>query len=74
MNGKSFYEVDSLSKVRNPQEFPDSKNKAQSLYQWYAEVGDTETVIWANFHKYNPNKELVEINARPACFFPKKND
>lgn len=68
MNGKSFYEVDSLSKVRNPQEFPDSKNKAQSLYQWYAEVGDTETVIWANFHKYNPNKELVEINARPACF------
>ena len=39
LNGKSFYEVDSLSKVRNPQEFPDSKNKAQSLYQWYAEVG-----------------------------------
>ncbi|MDR1331971.1 MAG: right-handed parallel beta-helix repeat-containing protein, partial [Tannerella sp.] len=30
------------------------------------------TTIWANFHKYNPNKELVEISLRRTCFYPEK--
>ena len=30
------------------------------------------TTIWANFHKYNPNKELVEISTRRTCFYPEK--
>ena len=72
LNGKSLYEVDSLSKVEAPVEFQASKDKEGSLYQWYAEVGDSHTTIWANFHGYDPNRELVEINVRPACFFPRE--
>jgi hypothetical protein len=26
------------------------------------------TTIWANFQKFNPNKELVEINVYESCF------
>ena len=37
---------------------------------WYCESDDKNTYIWANFHDSDPNKELVEINVRPACFYP----
>jgi hypothetical protein len=30
------------------------------------------TYIYANFHDYNPNEELVEINVRESCFYPDK--
>lgn len=38
---------------------------------WTCNVEDDYTIIKANFGKNNPNKKLVEINVRPACFFPK---
>lgn len=38
---------------------------------WFVETDDEQTVIYANFSGRNPNKELTEINVRPACFFPK---
>ncbi len=72
LNGKSLYEVESVEKLTKPVAYEKSKNPEQSLYQWYAQVSDKETTIWANFQNYDPNKELVEINARPACFFPKE--
>lgn len=72
LNGKSFYEVSSLDAVRNPQALPDTQDPESSLYCWYTETRDGETTIWANFHKANPNKELVEINVRPSCFYPSR--
>ncbi len=46
-----------------------------SLYtisnSWYADVDDDNTVIYASFGDANPNKELVEVNVRAACFSPK---
>jgi len=72
LNNKSLYEVESVEKLTKPEIDERSKNPDQSLYQWYAEVGEKETTIWANFQGYDPNKELVEINVRPACFFPKE--
>ncbi len=72
LNGKSFYQAGSVESLTNPVASELSKNPEQSIYQWYAEVGENETTIWANFQQYDPNKELVEINARPACFFPKE--
>jgi hypothetical protein len=87
LNNKSLYETDDIEKVKNPvvdAPLPTpttssmmmgrgvSQDPDGSLYKWYAEVSDTETTIWANFHQYDPNKELVEINARPAVFFPKE--
>jgi alpha-N-arabinofuranosidase len=39
---------------------------------WFARVGDKNTTIWAQFKGVNPNKELVEINARQSVFYPEK--
>ena len=72
LNGKSLYEIDSLSKVKAPQPLKDAVDVMGSTYQWYVESNVEATTIWANFHDFNPNKELVEINVRQACFFPKK--
>ncbi|MEN8137068.1 MAG: right-handed parallel beta-helix repeat-containing protein [Bacteroidota bacterium] len=72
INGRSLYEQDSLYKVVTPKEYPDSRNKKESLYTWYSEVDGDNTTIWANFQGENPNKNTIEINVRPTCFYPEK--
>lgn len=61
LNGKSFYEAKSLDEVKNPirrtsgYNPPWSKREEllldpdASIYQWYAEVSQTDTTIYANF-------------------------
>jgi hypothetical protein len=71
LNEKALYEVTSLDMLKNPVPFRNSREKENSLYQWYAESNEETTTIWANFRDYNPNDELVEINVRKACFYPK---
>ncbi|MBE6702761.1 MAG: DUF1565 domain-containing protein [Ruminococcaceae bacterium] len=44
----------------------------QTVYRWYAQVDDSTTVIWGNFQDKDPNRETVEINVRPCCFFPRQ--
>jgi hypothetical protein len=72
LNGKSLYEKENLEKVFNP--VPDNKIKDPegSTYTWYCESDKNNTSIWANFQKFNPNKELTEISARRTCFYPDK--
>jgi hypothetical protein len=72
LNGKSLYEKEILAKVLIP--VPDTKIKDMqgSIYTWYCESDQNTTTIWANFHKFNPNKELVEISTRRTCFYPDK--
>jgi len=82
LNGKSFFEADSLDAVINPVKWTKSIyetwgnceekliNPEESIYRWYAEVDREFTIIYANFHGKNPNTEEVEINVRKACFFP----
>ncbi len=84
LNGKSFYEAKSIEEVKNPVKRtngcnPHWTNRVEllldpdgSLYQWFAEVNDSETIIYANFHGSDPNKELTEINVRKCCFYPEK--
>lgn len=72
LNGKSFYEIDSLVKVINPLPLKGAQDMKGSLNQWYCESDSKSTTIWANFHESDPNRELVEINVRPAVFYPKK--
>jgi alpha-N-arabinofuranosidase len=72
LNGKSFYEIDSLEKVLNPHPLKDAQDQEGSLYQWYCKSDSKSTTIWANFHHVDPNKELVEINVRPSVFYPKE--
>lgn len=72
LNGKSFYEIDTKEKVMNPESLEGAQDQDGSRYQWYCESNSQTTTLWANFHDYDPNEELVEINVRPVVFFPRK--
>lgn len=84
LNGKSFYEARSLEEVRNPVMRTEGFNPRwecksepvlhpeDTLYQWYAETDEENTVIYANFQGFNPNDETVEINVRMSCFYPEE--
>ena len=39
---------------------------------WFGNVDEDTTTIWAQFKEVDPNEELVEINVRPAVFYPEK--
>lgn len=83
LNGMSFYEAENYEQLVNPpvrQEITDHWtrkvvpvfNPEQTKYLWFAEVKETVTTIYANFHDANPNEELVEINVRKCCFYPER--
>ncbi|MCK4565088.1 MAG: right-handed parallel beta-helix repeat-containing protein, partial [Verrucomicrobia bacterium] len=58
LNGKALFEDVSLDRVE------------QRPLSWCCQVDDKETRIWANYADSDPRKELIEINARPAVFYP----
>jgi hypothetical protein len=72
LNGKSLYEKEKLEKIYNPKPFEGTRDKDGSTYTWYCENDGSNTIIWANFHKFSPDKELVEISARRTVFYPEK--
>jgi hypothetical protein len=72
LNNKSLYEKETLEKVIHPVAGKDTRDTEGSTYTWYCENNGEETTIWANFHHYNPNRELVEISVRRTCFYPDK--
>ena len=84
LNGRSFYEAPTLEEVLQPKRrelgfnppwtgklepIPHPEN---TVYQWFAEVTEENTVLYANFQGADPNRELTEINVRPYCFYPEK--
>ncbi len=72
LNGKSLYEVTSLEGVLHPVASATSWDPDFSVYTWYAEqdAENDRTVLYANFHEFDPNRENVEITARKSCFYP----
>ena len=74
LNGKFFYEVDSLNKLTNPKPYVCKASPEGSTDFWYCESDDTNTTIWARFGNVDPNKEFVEISVRPTCFYPEKEN
>jgi hypothetical protein len=72
LNNKSLYEVAGIDAVKNPKPLPKARDREGSLYVWCCSVGKDTTTIHANFHDFDPNKELVEINVREACFYPSR--
>lgn len=72
LNGKSLYEKETMELVINPVPNTKIKDTEGSTYTWYCESDDNFTTIWANFRKFNPNNELVEISTRPTVFYPSK--
>ena len=72
LNGDSLYEVGKLSDVSDENPLGRANDKEGSRYKWFCKTENGFTTIYANFKGLNPNDELVEINVRPAVFFPKK--
>lgn len=85
LNGKQMYEAASIEAVKKHKQKENGEkpfwmtwtelplqDPEDSVYQWYAEVNEKNTTIYANFEEYNPNEELVEINDRKTCFYPEK--
>jgi hypothetical protein len=72
LNGKSLFEKESIEKVFNPVADTRILDPEGSTYTWYCESDANSTTIWANFHKADPNKELVEISARRTCIYSEK--
>ncbi|HBC79918.1 MAG TPA: hypothetical protein DCZ51_14900, partial [Bacteroidales bacterium] len=72
LNGKSLFEKETLDKVMNPVANTNIADSTGSIYTWYCENNNNNTIIWANFHNFNPNKELVEISTRRTVFYPDK--
>jgi len=72
LNDKSLYEKETLEKVLNPEANPNIIDPEGSTYTWYCETDEQKTTIWANFHEFDPNRELVEISVRRTCFYPEK--
>jgi hypothetical protein len=70
LNGKSLYEVENPEKVFNPVAYKGTRDSAGSLYTWHCTNEAGSVTIIANFHKFNPNKEMTEISARRTCFYP----
>ncbi|HAQ19266.1 MAG TPA: right-handed parallel beta-helix repeat-containing protein [Prolixibacteraceae bacterium] len=72
LNGKSLYEKEILEKVISPVADQKIKDTEGSTFTWFCRSDNSSTTIWANFHQYNPNKELIEISVRPTVFYPSK--
>lgn len=53
-------------------ELKDVTNPAGETPLWYGQVDDTHTTVWAQFKGVNPNRHVVEVNARRAVFYPEK--
>ena len=62
-NGLQGYSALPVPKIPDPQ---------RTVYRWMAEVDADTTTILCNFQDKDPNAELVEINVRPCCFFPRQ--
>ncbi|QSO54092.1 right-handed parallel beta-helix repeat-containing protein [Alicyclobacillus curvatus] len=83
LNGMSFYEAGDVNELRQAavrtevldhwtKKVVPVHNPGQTKYLWFAQVDEKSTTIYANFHEFNPNQELVEINVRRACFYPEQ--
>jgi hypothetical protein len=62
--------MEKIAKVYHPIPNTQIKDTEGSTFTWYCESDADNTIIWANFQNYDPNKEKVEISTRRTCFYP----
>ena len=72
LNDMMMYEASSLEECLRGEISDVSWDPDNSIYKWYTEQDEAndQTVIYANFHDFDPNDENVEINVRRECFWP----
>ena len=73
LDDRMMYETVSLDECVKGEADPCSWDPEGSTWKWYTEQDGDETVIYANFHKLNPNAHKVEIVVRRNCFMPDEN-
>ncbi|MGW7858699.1 right-handed parallel beta-helix repeat-containing protein [Staphylococcus xylosus] len=83
LDDQSLFEVSEYEQLANPKLVEETLDhwtnkqvtydyKDQSIYVWYAKVEKDITTIYVNFHDFNPNNEVTEINVRKSAFRPFK--
>lgn len=81
INGVSMYEASSREDLYAAEERTDGCQEGSTesvlcpdltVYRWLAEVDAETTTLLCNFQEKDPNRELIEINVRKCCFFPRK--
>lgn len=83
LNNQSLFEVSEYEQLADPKLVEETLDhwtnkqvtydyKDQSIYVWYAKLENDITTIYVNFHDYNPNNEVTEINVRKSAFRPFK--
>ena len=73
MNDRMFYEAITLDECIEGKPDPCAWNSEESTWKWFPEQDGDWTVLYANFHGLDPNKEKIEINVRRNCFMPEEN-
>lgn len=83
LNDQSLFEVSEYEQLADPKLVEKTLDhwtnkqvtydyKDLSVYVWYAKVENDITTIYVNFHDFNPNNEVTEINVRKSAFRPFK--
>jgi len=70
MNDLMMYECGSIEECEAGKPDPHAWTQEEAKYLWYTEQDGNETVLYANFHGKDPNKQKVEISVRRNCFMP----
>jgi hypothetical protein len=67
IDGRTLYESPILDDLFKPVVIEVGK---EQLFPWYCDSDEKNTYIYANFGDLDPNTRTVEIDVRPACFYP----
>ena len=70
LNDLMMYECSSLEECEAGKPNPYAWTQEEAKYLWYTEQDGNETVLYANFHGKDPNRQKVEISVRRNCFMP----
>ena len=73
LNDLAMYETVTLEECLAGEPDAFAWNAEESTWKWYTEQDGDETVLYANFHDLDPNREKVEILVRRNCFMPEEN-
>lgn len=65
---KVFKGIPAMTRWNSPKEM------MPEHYTWCSRSDSGKTTVFARFGDFDPNKETVEVNVRPACFYPEKNN